>query len=124
MKRFGGWKALSVVGGGIGCGVLLAYVTRHRQTGVTAASPPPLGSGPSPGDPQGTDLTPDNMTLRCAQIFFRHGARTPLRHIPNVEEVSRGVNMTDSRQAKFVNLKTSVRGGSGFARGCYITNTS
>ncbi len=29
----------------------------------------------------------DKLELKCVQIFFRHGARTPLKHVPGVEEV-------------------------------------
>ena len=29
----------------------------------------------------------NGMTLKSVQVFFRHGARTPLSHLPNVEEV-------------------------------------
>lgn len=28
-----------------------------------------------------------NMTLKCVQVFFRHGARTPLRQVPGLKEV-------------------------------------
>ena len=33
------------------------------------------------------DRDDEPMTLRSVQVFFRHGARTPLSHLPNVEEV-------------------------------------
>ena len=34
----------------------------------------------------GPDMT--GMELEMVQVFFRHGARTPLRHLPIVEEVT------------------------------------
>jgi len=27
------------------------------------------------------------LTLKSVQVFFRHGARTPLKHIPGLQEV-------------------------------------
>ena len=33
------------------------------------------------------DRDDETMTLKSVQVFFRHGARTPLSHLPNVEEV-------------------------------------
>jgi hypothetical protein len=46
---------------------------------------------PSLANSQGRDeaKAPDvhHMNLKCVQVFFRHGARTPLRHIPGIEEV-------------------------------------
>ena len=33
------------------------------------------------------DTDDETMTLKSVQVFFRHGARTPLSHLPNVEEV-------------------------------------
>ena len=29
----------------------------------------------------------NGMTLKSVQVFFRHGARTPMSQLPNVEEV-------------------------------------
>ena len=29
----------------------------------------------------------ETLTLKSVQVFFRHGARTPLSHLPNIEEV-------------------------------------
>ena len=34
----------------------------------------------------------DELQLKCVQIFFRHGARTPLKHVPGVEEVLKQIN--------------------------------
>lgn len=30
---------------------------------------------------------PESMKLMAVQVFFRHGARTPLKHVPGLEEV-------------------------------------
>ncbi len=35
---------------------------------------------------ENVDLLSD-MELKCVQVFFRHGARTPIRSMPDIEEV-------------------------------------
>ena len=30
----------------------------------------------------------ESLTLKCIQVIFRHGARTPLKHLPGIDEVS------------------------------------
>ncbi len=34
----------------------------------------------------------EGLHLKCVQIFFRHGARTPLKHVPNIQEVKTSDN--------------------------------
>ena len=56
------------------------------STSSTAAGTSERAAGISKGDDNHGTL-PSNLTLKCVLVFFRHGARTPLRHVPGLEEV-------------------------------------
>jgi len=62
---------LSLCGGG-GAAISAFYALRPRQD---------IHSQPV------TTPTDENLTLKNVQIFFRHGARTPLTNITGLEEV-------------------------------------
>ena len=89
-------KSLAYTSLGLGS-VLLGNVLYRKYGNATDSS---KGDSPSQahdqrpagGSVSGTesrteagDLTA--MTLRQVQVYFRHGARTPLKHIPIVDEV-------------------------------------
>ena len=86
MKSFAQNKIVLSVGVGLS-GVILSkylcyYGNRHGKTNLV------FGAKNDTGDEIGRQPNDDTLRLKSVQIFFRHGARTPLTHLPQVAEVS------------------------------------
>lgn len=83
------YRAAIISGGGI---VGLFYLG-HRWSGVAKSVQTEASHDHSPVDDNRVHLRSalandtDGMKLKSVQVFFRHGARTPLKHIPGVPEV-------------------------------------
>lgn len=81
------WKSVHVrvgvaVFGGVFGGAWALHVALDYRKRKLTITPWDLEDHPAP-------ITDPNLTLKSAQVFFRHGARTPLSHLPKqVEEVN------------------------------------
>ena len=76
-----GFKLLGLTGVPV-LGVISAKLSLFRTEAVVAADQSTDSSDSS--DSEGLN---SKLKLKQVQIFFRHGARTPVRIMPNVEEV-------------------------------------
>ena len=65
-----------------------------------------------------------DMKLLSVQVFFRHGARMPLRNIAGVEEVSSNeiVSLTWTLHVKSISLAPLLKCGEGFIRCIFQLN--
>ena len=92
MSRTRTWRLLSM------CGLSGGIVYMMNQYGRTSLSSPVLHAvacnPPPPKEAssveQGYQLVQPkiaDMELKLVQVFFRHGARIPLRGMPNLDEV-------------------------------------
>lgn len=80
IKRFVRYAALGF--GGVAVGLLSLRRLLRVSADRRAIAAGEAGDGAVPG--------PESMKLLAVQVFFRHGARTPLKHIPGLEEVRLG----------------------------------
>ena len=71
------WKPLFVVGASIGLGGIATSFFLNKN----------IAGQPISDVQQAAIQGADELFLKNVQIFFRHGARTPLRHLPGVPEV-------------------------------------
>ena len=81
MSRFGfnKYKASTVLLG-LGAGANLLYFGASMYASY-------YGTEDDPSAFKNNQAILENMKLTSVQVFFRHGARLPLKHIPGVEEV-------------------------------------
>lgn len=95
MNRARTWKLLSLTG--LGSGILYMFgrhVPQYFSSPVLHARIQDDQTSPSSASDQQTvlntgsrdELSTADMELKLVQVFFRHGARTPLRHPPKLEE--------------------------------------
>ena len=76
-------RIMRTIGATLVGGTATAFFVRKYYLGIQDKELWELGTQV---EPQISDV-PDGWQLKCVQIFFRHGARTPLKHIPQIEEV-------------------------------------
>ena len=57
------------------------YSQKHGKGGLVHAAKNAMNKN------QDENKDDETLTLKSVQVFFRHGARTPLSHLPNIEEV-------------------------------------
>ncbi|XP_053242422.1 lysophosphatidic acid phosphatase type 6 [Podarcis raffonei] len=92
------WARVGILG-------TLAYcvASKRRALAEPRRSKAPRGSGGGDDDP---------LELKLVQVLFRHGARTPLRPIPDVEQVSWDPALLETpAETKFDYTVTNLAGG-------------
>jgi len=81
-------KAAAIAVGSLGA---LFYVKRslgsNDRQGVVVHLAHSTGAAGLPAESGDVAPSTESMSLKTVLVFFRHGARTPLKHIPGLKEV-------------------------------------
>lgn len=65
----------------------------NDRQGVVVHLAHSTGADGSPAESGEITRSIESMSLKTVLVFFRHGARTPLKHIPGLQEVKQRENL-------------------------------